>query len=510
MKKMITLFPFLIFGLLLFAQNDNKRPGERLRQQVQKPTKTESLRSIKQKLEENHDPGILEVYIRDVKKRSSFNDKIYMDSLLTQTYNPGSMSYSTLYKFDFFYNENDQVETIIDYDWLGNRYEIYERWTFEYESHGRVSSLTFDYPDGAGGYILELQILYQYDMNGNTTNTTIREWIDNMWVTINKTDDTYDNDNLLLSSVNESYDDDLEKLIPVSRSTYSYVDGNLSMELTEIWDEETEAWEDGSRDLYTYNNNDQLIEIIKEAYIEEEDLWLAIERTTFTYDSNGNLIEEVDFIYDFNGMDWSPLFRIEQTFDSNGNLTSYTESFYELGVNEWEALFREEFSYDNNNNLIQYVTFDWDENSEMWVADEREDYYYDEDLSFEDVLVAPFFGGFTATVSVIELFVWEGDQWVPDERLLYFYSTEGTTSTEDHFLEGFKVFPNPARDIIYFDYSSTQPMMLQIFDMHGKLIMMDPSLNKGAVSVQSIAQGMYIYRLSDGKGALTGKIFITR
>ena len=72
----------------------------------------------------------------------------------------------------------------------------------------------------------------------------------------------------------------------------------------------------------------------------------------------------------------------------------------------------------------------------------------------------------------------------------------------------FDVYPNPASDIVNFDFHDKVPsdFTIQLLDASGKLV--SEISNQTNINVSTLASGMYLYRLIDGDQAYTGRLSI--
>ena len=73
------------------------------------------------------------------------------------------------------------------------------------------------------------------------------------------------------------------------------------------------------------------------------------------------------------------------------------------------------------------------------------------------------------------------------------------TALDDFFLQhAIKVYPNPAENILYIDYSGTKDMQVSILDMMGKVILTQPLTKSSTIDVSLLKKGMYMLRCTTG------------
>jgi hypothetical protein len=71
------------------------------------------------------------------------------------------------------------------------------------------------------------------------------------------------------------------------------------------------------------------------------------------------------------------------------------------------------------------------------------------------------------------------------------------------------VFPNPATNQITFKIdASVGQFIVEFYDIQGKLVLSQLSYNNSPVSIESLDEGLYFYRLSDNLNFYTGKIMV--
>jgi len=85
----------------------------------------------------------------------------------------------------------------------------------------------------------------------------------------------------------------------------------------------------------------------------------------------------------------------------------------------------------------------------------------------------------------------------------------GVENTSEHS-DLFSVFPNPATDVVNFNFLDKAPSdyTIQFFDASGKLIFQET--NESMISVSSLNSGMYFYRMIDGNKAYTGHLSVIK
>ena len=71
----------------------------------------------------------------------------------------------------------------------------------------------------------------------------------------------------------------------------------------------------------------------------------------------------------------------------------------------------------------------------------------------------------------------------------------------------FKCYPNPTKEVVYFDVFLNTNYQLEIFDMLGKSVYLDNNYqNKSAIQIDFLNGGQYIYKLKTKENFFTGKL----
>lgn len=104
---------------------------------------------------------------------------------------------------------------------------------------------------------------------------------------------------------------------------------------------------------------------------------------------------------------------------------------------------------------------------------------------------------------ILEMSVIENE--VVSARML---ATQTTLNVLNSTKPGLEVYPNPARDFIFFDSPFAEKATFQIYDNQGRLVLSTKPVEK-RIHLNKLTPGMYVVRL-DGNGSdiLTGKLVI--
>ncbi|MFC2130352.1 T9SS type A sorting domain-containing protein [Bacteroidota bacterium] len=153
-----------------------------------------------------------------------------------------------------------------------------------------------------------------------------------------------------------------------------------------------------SRTLYSYDDNDSLIEGLHQLWNHE-----FFENTTrhIYFYNNFSLLKEHSW-QKWNGEDWYNGWKIEYSYNNDKLLIS--ESHLEWNYIDWDTRYMILYTHDSLNNIIQ--TIKKVGNDEKLINDERHDYDYDN------------FGNLTEDTK----YGWNGSNWLELENKIYTYS----------------------------------------------------------------------------------------
>lgn len=137
------------------------------------------------------------------------------------------------------------------------------------------------------------------------------------------------------------------------------------------WDSNTNQWEPGIREQFTYNTDDRVDEAILSIWDSNTSNWWIFQKDEFTFDTNGNLTLHLIY-YQFVPGSWVLSEKREYTFDSNDNLTLEEQFAWNNGV--WVNTYKYELTYDMNQNLTLDIGYEWLSN--QWTNSYKDEYFY--------------------------------------------------------------------------------------------------------------------------------------
>jgi hypothetical protein len=313
------------------------------------------------------------------------------------------------------------------------------------------------------------------------------------WSLFGKTENTFDVNGQLTTAI--FYFADEGNFVPIEKTEYDYDNDGNRTRSTEYEDEGgTGEWT--VSDKYEYFPDASGKDTTELGYDWDSDAqsWNLESKSEFTYDASGNLIQTIDYRTEGVDKPWIPKWKHEKDYDSNGNDTLLTTYRWNETSEQWDPSERIAQTHDEDGNVILHYHEYWDEDTNQWEFQDREKYeivvtdYTKQEVAYE----------------------WDesGNKWDPIYRLTYYHS-DPVTSINNAGSAAVRVYPNPATEFIVFDGIETPgTAYVEIFEIHGKIVLSQPIDNSQKVSVRHLSHGLYLYRYSVVSKTYTGKLII--
>ena len=358
----------------------------------------------------------------------------------------------------------------------------------------------------------------------------ISEYYDTMsssWQNYSGANYEYDSNNNVISEIGfEWY---LGAWKNFSKTTYTY---NLSNKMTErldqSWNETTNAYENSTKEAYTYISG-RPTEIVYSEWSSPN--WVLKDKTVISY--NGNNLPSAALSYLWDGSQWVSDGRYTTTYNANQKLT---EDLGEKWINSnWANDYKSLYTYNSNNKLVTERFATWDEFNNIWEEIDRTDYEldangnrtkttysgsFDSKLEYNydtSSLMASFANPFNDKTGVdyfAEDFPYvnkvlgynefayntQTSSFEQNGRTIYNYSNYITLGTEKLEMANntIIVFPNPATSILNFQYPDKLTVdKINIIDSTGKMVLQQ-NQNLNTINVEKLAKGLYIIESYSG------------
>ncbi len=169
--------------------------------------------------------------------------------------------------------------------------------------------------------------------------------------------------------------------IPTTRIIKHFDDQhNLVQYLDFLWNAETESWMENVQFFYIYNEANQPIDVIQQAWQfdgYENYNWINIDHGVYGYNELG---QQSSYTYQYVGYEtneWEDSWKQEFFYDEKGNNIELIESYWDGGMSEWTPGLSVSNEYDSNNNIIVNPIKYWDYNSNNWTNAYKNLFEYD-------------------------------------------------------------------------------------------------------------------------------------
>jgi hypothetical protein len=339
------------------------------------------------------------------------------------------------------------------YSWDGNPdWQQHSTQQYLYANGGNKESsvLILSYPGG--------EALYQDLKTYNTSNNIILEvtqfWNSTMtqWETTAQTVYTYNGSGKIEFETDQSYNFVTQMYTNAFRTKYDYSGDNLIRITYQSW--ENGAWENDDKFEYAYNTSGLPIEEIESIWNSATMLWEPSERGIATY--TNNLLTKLEiYKYDNGGWETQP---------------------FEQYLTEYTGMLESSFTWQS-----------W--NGSQWVNEDIETSFYDTNGNRTEYIFSS----------------WSGSDWEPYYKEESDYSEAAPLSVTSFDSEDFKVYPNPASDVI--NIASKIPIdKIELYSILGSKILQ--SDNYMQINVSHVKSGMYLVKATSGSKTTSKRIVI--
>lgn len=211
---------------------------------------------------------------------------------------------------------------------------------------------------------------------------------------------------------------------------------------------------------YAYDSNNTLLTIIHSRFIQYN--YIALRfcsskiKYEYTYDSNNRVSNIQSYYFSFKANEWRNVSKVDYSYQDNGALYSRLYSIIDTTRNELMPADRSDFKYNKNNKVQLRKDYIWNKSSSQWEICQKQYYYYN------------------STDPMAKLF-------------------ENSQALETPL----RIFPNPARDILWIVYTEDAYSLLYIYNNKGQCVKTG-AIEKGmnSINLYSLPKGIYFYKIS--------------
>jgi Secretion system C-terminal sorting domain len=373
-----------------------------------------------------------------------------LDNIVNQNWDEAGMEWVNSDRNDFTYDAFGNNISDIYAIWNPDTelYDLSDKQEFNYEDGQMTEQVYYEYDNLSMEWVASLQWLYSYNAEGNITISYSYYMGESSWEMAGREERTYADNGLLI------------------------------MEVSSFWNPSTSEWMNSSKVEHTYNSSGY--------------------RLTSTF-FGWNIIEE----------EWVNSYRIENTYEGDFLVSSFSFTWSFIS-SDWENEYKNEYSYDGDMNMTQNLESEWD--GSAWITSWKGTFEYNNDYTFDE-LVLPWYAN-NMDISFMHMITatteYEGAALDLASRSLFNYSEVEYTGVPVNEFAQATVYPQPASGEVTFTWADGTPALeLSVFDIGGKLVLEQRIAKDTPVSINSLAPGLYIYKLAGNNSAQhTGKLSV--
>lgn len=140
-----------------------------------------------------------------------------------------------------------------------------------------------------------------------------------------------------------------------------------------------------------------------------------------------------------------------------------------------------------------------------YAATENEGFFADVFAAGTQQLVTCYFypDRVTSGQSHVEISIYDPQDSLTSHVTLTFEFNGWPLSVGEQAHKALKLYPNPATDQLFIEYTDQQPNQIQVFDLQGRLVWHSASMrpaNRNIIPTRGLAVGQYVVQLLDEKG----------
>jgi|GEM_PF-3276169 len=281
----------------------------------------------------------------------------------------------------------------------------------------------------------------------------------------------------------------------VMRWEYYYdVNNNFTGQLTDVWNTDNSSWETFSQFIETLD--DDGLRIAEERQEWDGTQWISDFKDEYTYDGNDRLASATHSVW--NGTAWDLTTRYYYAYDADGH---FTEQIYQgWDGSAWIDSTKQENVYEGG--LLNEVNYS------VWSA---------ADSAFQYAFQYAYAYNNYNQCTMLKSANWDGSAFtpVPDNDAKYTFIYEEFDDSGINSLladEDFKLYPNPAQDLITVQINKNRINHIRVVDMSGRVVFQTKGkMNASAITfpTNQLTDGIYILQVQSGNQA-GSKIFVVK
>ncbi len=396
---------------------------------------------------------------------------------------------------------NKKLTSVLGQIWVPSSWVDETRQTYEYTNAGLMKKVVFQKIENSE-WKTNMEVLYEYNVENQMVVNIMWFYEDDGSILMgSKWENTYLGDKMD-EGISSDWDIDNAKWETDSKWQYEY-NGELVSKISDY--QFVLAWVLSQQYTYTYDTQGKEIEELTEIWNETDNAFENSYITTTTYHQNGKISEELSKRWDVDNQQWSEdnnsLF--EYQYDANGNRIEYVSTM-DFGFFVVKTKLQSE--YDANNFLIEDLDFTWDDNTSTWIESSKSEYTNDDEGNALIELIYNKFSG----------------NWDYSEKITRNYAgAVDVESDELNIPETFTLsqnYPNPFNPTTRINYAITKQtnVSLIVYDALGRAVsnLLNRVQPQGNYEVEfnasNLTSGIYFYRIQAGSFVQTKKMILMK
>jgi len=386
---------------------------------------------------------------------------------------------------------------------------------------------------------------FNYDSELKNTFWLEKEWnlSTKTWDVSFKTELGYDNQDRVNSMLMYSRDSLTQPITPISKFLIFYhSDGTQDSTLSYSTETAGASWLLYTKDINHYNASKQLIKT--EMWMLDEDLGVLTlsVNVVYTYTASGKIkSSSTSYVIEGDEMLWS---KIEYNYDGSGKLTSIENSMLNFMTSALEKTSRSTYQYNASGDVSNEIYSTWNGtswvdvnkteyqynaagdvsveiystwNGTLWVEEDKDEYTYST-TNFSDVVFPSFinlFGldettdfSYNKVITGVNSFEMLDGSWKNTGKTFFYYSDGTSTNITEFANTLFTVYPNPTSEQVNFSWKGNyESLSLEMYQITGAKVMEQIIYSGKPVSISILENGVYFFKLLNGKQMVhTGKM----
>jgi len=346
-----------------------------------------------------------------------------------------------------------------------------------------------------------------FDSNRKPLDYTYSAWstTSSSFNNVNQGQYTYNTNDQLIELLILNYVDSLQTWVPHRREQRTYqANGEVEEILFQVYD--SIQWVSVQRNDYTYNSSDLLV--LLEVYTDDNGSLVINHKNDYSYNSN----QEVSQILNssmYSGT-WEVTGRTDYTYFPT--VQGYTSIQYLMYNNVLEPNFKSELVYDQFGNYESYRSWNWEPGAQTWNPSLQQLLTFDNNFAY--AVLATSLQEDLCNHQILTF-----DEYYPDVsgqpyKLQYqgtfYWSNLSQTNNESVFIDQIQlVSPNPASDFLHFELpTALEPATVELFNVAGQRVANQQLNANNVLSIQDLPPGFYSYLVRQDEQLYSGKVII--